>query len=85
MGRQRNTMKSKVRNIKTKRQKKAHEMTHHEKVAFAADASKGMTKKVLRGDRNSATKLGQRIVIADVLIQEKESALLQEIKRVLPL
>lgn len=68
--------------FKSNRHRKITKKIPHWKIAEAVNASESMVKKVRSGDRSNETDLGQRIQIAEMLIEEGENKLLQEVKRV---
>ena len=73
-------MKANLKEIKTKRHKKAHELTYHEKIAQQVGCSVSMVQYILAGKRNQETKMGQKILIAAAVIEEEENKLLQAVK-----
>lgn len=74
-------MKTNLKENKTKRHKKAHELTYSEKIAQQVGCSVSMVQYILAGKRNPETKTGQKILIAAAIIEEEENKLLQEVKR----
>lgn len=52
-------------------------------IAGTVGCSESMVKAVRNGERSSETTLGQRIVVAEILLEEGINNLMKEVKRIL--
>lgn len=58
-------------------------MTHIERVAYCCECSTRYIDYVLHGQRKGKGELGENIRVASILIEEKQTLLLEEVKRIL--
>ena len=65
-----------------KRHKKYSKKVSHEDVAYTVGASKSTVKAIRNGNRSNETDLGQRVQIAEMLIEDGQNKLLEEVKRI---
>lgn len=62
--------------------KKRRIKVSHEDIAYTVGASKSTVKAIRIGGRSQETETGQRVMIAEMLIEEGTNKLLEEVKRI---